>query len=705
MIKILNADNSFNKEAAIFLKEKIVKLWPDLEDHEKDLLQIHCGTRTTSGKTEDIDLTILASFDTPRAYKPTWEKYNDIEIIWVKTICCAVEVKHVPSQDIKIGDGDIKVRRRDSYENVTEQNHNQRFALLNTFKNLLKVKDEELPFVTSNILLMQANSTDFVGIDSVKEKAFFRDCDFEDFLQKLTGQKALRIMKKHQARFNCGPSKDIEKALNCDLFKTVEASPVTLKRIENITKAFTEDVWRKGWLDDIGNKQVILEGRGGTGKTVLLLSFAQNLAKEQKKKIIVLTYNHALVTELKRLSNYLSIDPDLLIVRTVMGYLISITKYFGFNIGLGDSRSFQRRYEETLSKFIKWIDKNPEQFDKGMKKLKESGIKNPKIPGTETVDNIFPIDPDEDGKAFDFDYWFVDEGQDFKETEKNLLRKLFGIKNSVISIGKGQWTRDFQENNVTKNDWTKDAAGLDIPDDFTTTRRLRKVLRSNQMLVKMVQELNKKLEGEDLNIEASEALGGKIVVVEGSYFDDPLLHKRIIEESEKAGCSKVNLLFCTQNHEQDESSANETIIGLEELGIEAWDGLKREVRQQTLQNEDNARVVYYQSCRGLEGWAVICRKFDIFWESVLATSSKNKKMKVPPTLFPDDEVSNPDVRQEVVNHILIPFTRATNTLVLEIYSKETFLGNTLYEMSKDPNTRDIIEWRDPDHIEKVEISF
>ena len=73
MIKILNADNSFNKEAAYFLKEKILKLWPDMEEHQKDLLQIHCGTRTTSGKTEDIDLTILASFESPRAFKPTWE--------------------------------------------------------------------------------------------------------------------------------------------------------------------------------------------------------------------------------------------------------------------------------------------------------------------------------------------------------------------------------------------------------------------------------------------------------------------------------------------------------------------------------------------------------------------------------------------------------------------------------------------------------
>lgn len=697
MIKILNADNSFNKDSAEFLKEKILKLWPDLEDHKRDILQIHCGTRTTSGKTEDIDFTILASFDSPRPYKPTWEKFKDIEIVWVKTLCCAVEVKHVPSQDIKVSDGDIKVRRRETYENVTEQNHNQRYALLNTFKNLLKVKDEELPFVTSNILLMQANSSDFQGISSIKEKAFFRDCVFEDFLQKLCGQKSLRIMKKQQARFNCGPSKDIDRALNSDLFKTVEASPVTLKRIDDITKAFAEDAWREGWLEDVGEKQVILDGRGGTGKTVLLLSLAQKLAKEQKKKVILLTYNHALVTELKRLSKYLGIDPDLLIVRTVMGYLMSITKYFGFNINLGN-------YEEVLSKFIKWIDENPEQLNKGMEKLKESGIKNPKIPSTETIDKLIPIDPNEDGKAFDFDYWFVDEGQDFKEAEKKLLRRLFGLTNSVISIGRGQWVRDFRDNEVNKNDWSKED-NEPINNDLTITRKLRRVLRSDQMLVKMLQELNKKLDGEDLNIEPSEALGGKIIIVEGSYFDDPLLHNRIIKESKAAGCSMVNLLFCTHNYKKDESHDSETIVGLEELGIQAWDGMNREVRMQTIQDEDNARAVFYESCRGLEGWAVICRKFDIYWDSLLKNSARNKQMDEVPSLFPDDKIINPDVRQEVINHILIPFTRATNTLVLEIYSKDTFLGSTLYEMSKDPNTRDIIEWRDPENIDETEMPF
>ena len=102
---------------------------------------------------------------------------------------------------------------------------------------------------------------------------------------------------------------------------------------------------------------------------------------------------------------------------------------------------------------------------------------------------------------------------------------------------------------------------------------------------------------------------------------------------------------------------------------------------------------------------LICRKFDIYWDSLLRNSARNKEMDEVPSLFPDDKTNNPDVRQEVINHILIPFTRATNTLVLEIYSKDTFLGSALYEMSKDANTRDIIEWRDPENLDETEMPF
>ena len=51
-------------------------------------------------------------------------------------------------------------------------------------------------------------------------------------------------------------------------------------------------------------------------------------------------------------------------------------------------------------------------------------------------------------------------------------------------------------------------------------------------------------------------------------------YNRIIKESQEAGCGMVNLLF-VRTTIKDESRDNETINGLDELGIEAWDGMDK----------------------------------------------------------------------------------------------------------------------------------
>ena len=70
---------------------------------------------------------------------------------------------------------------------------------------------------------------------------------------------------------------------------------------------------------------ILLRGAGGTGKTVLLLQIARYLHDTQDARILLLTYNHALVGELFRLLVLLRIDRQIrfgsIVVRTVHGYL------------------------------------------------------------------------------------------------------------------------------------------------------------------------------------------------------------------------------------------------------------------------------------------------------------------------------------------------------------------------------------------------
>ena len=88
-----------------------------------------------------------------------------------------------------------------------------------------------------------------------------------------------------------------------DLF-TKERVPkgLTKQKFEILSQQSTE-------IDEIvksvGNKFTILTGRAGTGKTMQLLQLAFKLASnENSNRCIILTYNNALVSDIKRLIDY-----------------------------------------------------------------------------------------------------------------------------------------------------------------------------------------------------------------------------------------------------------------------------------------------------------------------------------------------------------------------------------------------------------------
>ena len=85
-----------------------------------------------------------------------------------------------------------------------------------------------------------------------------------------------------------------------DLF-TEERKPqgLTKQKFELLSQKNT-DVEKL--LTDAGNKLTIVTGRAGTGKTVQLLQLAFLLANEvYDNRCLILTYNNALVSDIKRL--------------------------------------------------------------------------------------------------------------------------------------------------------------------------------------------------------------------------------------------------------------------------------------------------------------------------------------------------------------------------------------------------------------------
>ena len=61
-----------------------------------------------------------------------------------------------------------------------------------------------------------------------------------------------------------------------------------------IAKAALPDAW----LEDLGARRILLKGRGGVGKTVILLQMAYRAYDRSGQRSLILTFNKALVADM-----------------------------------------------------------------------------------------------------------------------------------------------------------------------------------------------------------------------------------------------------------------------------------------------------------------------------------------------------------------------------------------------------------------------
>jgi hypothetical protein len=82
--------------------------------------------------------------------------------------------------------------------------------------------------------------------------------------------------------------------------------------------------------------------------------------------------------------------------------------------------------------------------------------------------------------------------------------------------------------------------------------------------------------------------------------------------------------------------------------------------------------VQYDSCRGLEGWCVVCLSLDRFFDF------KRKQYKHPPASSPDLFVADEDLATAFASRwLMIPLTRAIDTLVLALEDPDHHVAKVL----------------------------
>ena len=664
MIEILGGRGE-DLDAAHILKSQILDLWPDLEDHQEDKVLMHIGTRVPAGKRQDIDLTILAFFSKPRSFTPTWikdiQEGNElVKKVKVLSFCVAIEIKSHDPRGIRVKDGKVEARRKAYWENVSDQNFEQRFALLNTFRKLFKKRI----FVTNHIFLKGCNKEAFQDEDfAIQKLAHLRDSSFIDFLQCIMMQKGEIYNEEYNrdgiAFFQCGNKEAFEEAFNCDLYKTIVPTSLDRKKMELIEELRATDAHRKIWLADIGKKQIILRGRGGTGKTVLMLHMAYKKAIEEGSRCLFLTYNRALIADLKRLKEILNISSG------DSGIAIDSLERFMMSI-------LSHHTDTPINKLLFTYSNDLSSLQEDMKENEGMGKKMLKELCRQK------------SNQFDFDYIFVDEGQDWIDQEMFVLRSMYDTKNIIVSHGVGQSIRDRLEDKREEADWNKD-----LSKDQSVLRVLKRALRMKENIAKTIIDFNDKLGGYELETEpVSDSPGGRVLVVEGDYFSRKSTNEEIIKEAKDLGNENIDLLFCCSKYRvvREGRSGQYSIPSrkLKDLGFTTWDGVNKEVRQAFPVSNDALRIVLFDSCRGLEGWSVINLGFDELWDI-----KYNKSLSAAQKYSTDPEG---EARILARDWMMIPLTRAIDTLVLEISSRNTFIGKHLYEMHL--ASPDTIEWKE-----------
>ncbi len=654
MIEIVGLTSGSEFEAANHIKNKILQLWPDMGQSKEDVIKIFCGAKLYSYKVQDIDLLIVGSFSKHRHFDAEYKFFprgNESFIpknAYIKNFILVIEVKSHDPSGVRFQDkvGFVRYRKTEGFvwEDVTEKNRTQMFE----FKKYLGDQKVDNVYVQDLIFFTGLRENDFPA----RPHNFFGiDSGFERILNILGQISGPKRGESRSAFIEFGAEEDFKKILSptFPLFKQLDPTPIDRRRMDRIASGSVQE----DWVQELGSKQIILKGRGGVGKTVIMLQMAYKAFDRQNKRSLVLTYNKALVADMRRVMALLGVPRS---IESGGINIDTVHSFFGrimYALGITNSEdNFLEAYEEKKDNLLHF--------------LKEGAVT------TDDIKKLIAQKPD----RFFWDLIFVDEGQDWPQNEIEILKYLYGVEKLIISDGVDQLIRD------SIADWPK---GTDR--EILRTRRLTRCLRMKANLAIFVSDMAELLKLENWDLEPNiDANGDRIVIVEGNYFKDYKFHNGFCEEAKNSGNYPIDLLLCVPpslvDHKNKKSQAAQFLL---ENNEKVWDGAIQDIRQNFPTDREQLRIVQYDSCRGLEGWTVFNLAFDDMWQY-----KYNQWSKEPRELGGLFDTKEDMAAAYAAQWCMIPLTRALDTLVIHVSNNPSFIKDILLSVKE--KRPDFVEW-------------
>ena len=274
-----------------------------------------------------------------------------------------------------------------------------------------------------------------------------------------------------------------------------------------------------------------------------------------------------------------------------------------------------------------------------------------------------------------WDYVFVDEAQDWTNFERDILLKVFSPEKVVIADGGQQYVRK-----ISPCDWMIVRERNNI--------KLKKCLRQKSNLIKALNKINEYFGLVENKIIGSENMvGGRIIVTDDESKVMGII-KMEVEKLQEAGNALYDCLCMVPSELVSKEYGSREFKNTDEFaqnGLPIWDGTNADNRASMLIPSDQIRVIQYDSSRGLEGWTCICLNLDSFIEEkmTLYTADDNRN-----ELMLESEA---ELRTKyLLNWLFMPLTRAIDTVVISLKSRESEIGEILFKIAEE--NPDYINW-------------
>lgn len=632
-----NAKKTSESLAAIEIKDMLMDSTPSDIGGK---LYIATNLTLCGQEVRDVDIAIWGNLSNYRL-----NKYytNDIQYakkdLVVKDFFIVIELKDKSIDDLFFDDTHIWAVY-EKPKDIIDQSEKQRYSMK---RYLYSYCGLDL-FVTNTLWLSSVSKSELHNLtDGIPVGALPSSFNLKDLVDIaiMQGQKPWYIKEKNCYELTMGDDANRLSSIKQKLFYERKiSSQLTRRKLELLTQKNAETIVVNKVL---GKELTTLSGKAGTGKTFILLQAAYQLANSDKNiTCVILTYNLALVSDIRRLVHYLfpdNIDEDIIKISTLHKFFMRMMSVYKIPTKSICGAAFDKEYKKRIKELREYVD------------------------AMDTNDTM------ELKKGMGADYVLIDEAQDWDPLEKDILIKLYGPERIIVADGGQQFVRSNKH-----LDW----GGKDVP--------LEVGRRQKTSLVKFVNILAQEMGIEWYQKSDRELSGGKVRVIK-KY--DHEIHTQLTAYCREQDCENYDILFLAPPQmvvNQESDSYFRDFQEWHDNGIIVFDGTNERNREQYPTKVEECRLFQYESCRGLEGWAVVCLEFDNF--------IKSKKEKFDPQKHSEKTIALESDAEKLKKYLwmwtMLPFTRAIDRLIITLDNPESETGRMLKRVSK--IIPDIVSW-------------